>query len=91
LSAALTLERAGDGWLLAAGTDGIDGASDDAGALVDAWTCQRGRDGGFDPHVSLAAADSGSFLDASGDLVYTGATLTNVGDLVLGLRRGGER
>ena len=91
LSAALTLEHAGDGWLLAAGTDGIDGASDDAGALVDAWTCQRGRDGGFDPHVSLAAADSGSFLDASGDLVYTGATLTNVGDLVLGLRRGGER
>jgi hydroxypyruvate reductase len=91
LSAALALERVGDGWLLAAGTDGIDGASDDAGALVDAQTCQRGRDAGFDPHVSLAAADSGSFLDASGDLLYTGATLTNVGDLVLGLRVGGER
>jgi glycerate-2-kinase len=25
-------------------------------------------------------------LEASGDLLYTGATLTNVGDLVLGLR-----
>ncbi|HEX9207539.1 MAG TPA: DUF4147 domain-containing protein [Steroidobacteraceae bacterium] len=91
LSAALALERSGDGWLLAAGTDGIDGASDDAGAVVDAGTCRRGRDAGFDPHVSLAAADSGSFLEASGDLLYTGATLTNVGDMVLGLRRGGHR
>jgi glycerate 2-kinase len=91
LSAALALERRGDGWLLAAGTDGIDGASEDAGAVVDAGTCQRGRDAGLDPHVSLAAADSGSFLEASGDLLYTGATLTNVGDMVLGLRRGGHR
>lgn len=90
LSAALDLERTGDGWLLAAGTDGVDGASDDAGALVDAHTCDRGRDAGFDPHVSLAAADSGSFLEASGDLVDTGPTLTNVGDLVLAVRWGGE-
>jgi hydroxypyruvate reductase len=71
--------------LLAAGTDGIDGTSDDAGAIVDAGTCTRGRDAGFDPHVSLASADSGSFLEASGDLLHTGPTLTNVGDLVLGL------
>jgi hydroxypyruvate reductase len=91
LSAALALERAGDGWLLAAGTDGVDGVSDDAGALVDARTCERGRDAGFDPHVSLAAADSGSFLEASGDLLHTGPTLTNVGDLVLAVRWGGER
>ncbi|HXW10354.1 MAG TPA: DUF4147 domain-containing protein [Steroidobacteraceae bacterium] len=87
LAAAIEFERrpATPAALLAAGTDGIDGTSPDAGALVDAGTCLRGRDAGFDPHVSLASADSGSFLEASGDLLHTGATLTNVGDLVLGL------
>ena len=93
LAAALELERRGlpGASLLAAGTDGIDGASSDAGALVDAGTCQRGRDGGCDPNVSLARADSGTFLEAAGDLLHTGPTLTNVGDLVLGLRLGGHR
>jgi hydroxypyruvate reductase len=91
LSAACTLAGIGrDGvWLLAAGTDGIDGVTDDAGALVDAGTCRRGQDAGYDCHVSLDGADSGSFLEASGDLLHTGATLTNVGDLVVGLRWGG--
>ena len=90
LAAALAFEDsgAGDVCLLAAGTDGVDGASDDAGGIVDAGTCRRGREGGFDPHVSLAAADSGSFLEAAGDLLHTGATLTNVGDLVLALKSG---
>jgi glycerate 2-kinase len=94
LSAALGFEehRTSRAVLLAAGTDGIDGVTTDAGALVDAGTCMRGRDGGFDPQMSLASADSGSFLEASGDLLHTGATLTNVGDLVLALKDGqGER
>jgi hydroxypyruvate reductase len=92
LAAALELERRGlhDAHLLAAGTDGVDGASGDAGALVDDETCQRGRDAGCDPIVSLARADSGTFLEAAGDLLHTGPTLTNVGDLVLGLRLGGH-
>ena len=91
LAAALELERRGlhDAHLLAAGTDGIDGSSSDAGALVDVETCQRGRDAGCDPTDSLARADSGTFLEAAGDLLHTGPTLTNVGDLVLGLRLGG--
>jgi glycerate 2-kinase len=92
LAAACELERRGlhDTSLLAAGTDGVDGTSSDAGALVDAETCQRGRDAGCDPVVSLARADSGTFLEAAGDLLHTGPTLTNVGDLVLGLRLGGH-
>jgi hydroxypyruvate reductase len=91
LSAAIALERKPESKivLLSAGTDGIDGATTDAGAVVDSGTCNRGRDAGFDPQHSLAAADSGTFLDAAGDLVHTGATLTNVGDLVLGVNGGG--
>ena len=93
LAAALELERRAlhDAILLAAGTDGIDGASSDSGALVDSGTCQRGRDADCDPDASLARADSGTFLEAAGDLLHTGPTLTNVGDLVLGLRLGGHR
>lgn len=72
--------------LLAAGTDGRDGASEDAGAIVDGATAERARDAGFDPATALAAADSGRLLEATGDLVHTGPTGTNVGDVVLGLR-----
>lgn len=72
--------------VLAAGTDGRDGASEDAGAIVDGATAERVLDAGFDMAGCLAAADSGPPLEAAGDLVYTGATGTNVGDIVLGLR-----
>jgi hydroxypyruvate reductase len=72
--------------LLAAGTDGQDGASGDAGAIVDGETSARAADSGLDPAAVLLAADSGRLLEATGDLVYTGATGTNVGDIVLALR-----
>jgi hydroxypyruvate reductase len=93
LAAALEFERLQlqGAYLLAAGTDGIDGASDDAGALVDAGTCLRARDAGCDAYQSLARADSGTLLDAAGDLLHTGPTATNVGDLVLTLRDGWQR
>jgi len=73
--------------VLAAGTDGRDGASEDAGAIVDGETLQRAADCDMDPAVALAAADTGPFLEATGDLLYTGATGTNVGDIVLAFRR----
>jgi hydroxypyruvate reductase len=93
LGAACELERQpprGRAWLLAGATDGVDGNTGDAGALVDAGTCRRGRDAGYDPHVSLARADSGTFLEGAGALLHTGPTLTNVGDLVLTLRDDGK-
>jgi hydroxypyruvate reductase len=77
--------------LLAAGTDGVDGVTADAGAIVDAGTLERGLDAGLDARCSLMGADSGRFLEASGDLLHTGATLTNVGDLVLALNPGAAR
>ena len=72
--------------LLAAGTDGQDGASEDAGAIVDGATLERASDAGLDAAAALAAGDAGSLLEATGDLLDTGPTGTNVGDIVLALR-----
>jgi len=86
LAAARLLVGHDDLTLLAAGTDGTDGTTPDAGAVVDAGTLERGTVGGYDADDCLARADSARFLEASGDLVHTGPTGTNVGDLVLGLQ-----
>lgn len=70
--------------LLSAGTDGVDGVTDDAGAIVDGGTTRRGEDGsGATAAQALQAADSGGFLEAAGDLVHTGPTGTNVGDILV--------
>ncbi|MCU7807901.1 MAG: DUF4147 domain-containing protein [Candidatus Thiodiazotropha sp. (ex Semelilucina semeliformis)] len=86
LAAAVALAGSSDCYLLAAGTDGTDGATEDAGALVDGGTLGRGVLAGFDAAESLAAADAGRLLEASGDLITTGPTGTNVMDLVIGMR-----
>ncbi len=86
LAAAMVLQGNDDVWFLSAGTDGTDGPTDDAGALVDGGTIARGERGGRNAAQSLARADAGSFLEASGDLVQTGPTGTNVMDIMLGLR-----
>lgn len=87
LAAAQVLAGQDDVLLLAAGTDGSDGPTEDAGALVDGGTVARCRAGGQEPAQALAAADAGSALAASGDLLSTGPTGTNVMDLVIGWRR----
>jgi len=86
LSAAVGLDGAEGLYLLAAGTDGTDGPTEDAGALVDGNTVERGNLDGLVAADNLAAADGGSFLDASGELISTGPTGTNVMDLVIGLK-----
>jgi glycerate 2-kinase len=75
-----------DMFLLAVGTDGTDGPTADAGGLVDGETCARIACAGLDVDDCLRRAASGSALAAAGDLVHTGPTGTNVGDLVMGLR-----
>ncbi len=73
--------------LLAAGTDGSDGNTDDAGAIVDGGTLARASGAGFDVEDTLLGANAGPFLATAGDLLHTGPTGTNVGDLMIGLRR----
>lgn len=74
--------------LLALATDGIDGNCNDAGACVDGGTANRVRDAGMDPAALLQRADSNRALAASGDLVDTGATGTNVMDFVIAWKPG---
>ncbi len=70
------------GWrFLSAGTDGRDGPTDAAGAIVDGETTLRIRAAGGDPERLLADNDSHAALALSGDLLVTGATGTNVADL----------
>lgn len=87
LAAAQELRGRSDAWLLAAGTDGTDGPTPDAGALVDGNTVGRGEIEGLSAQAALRSADAGRFLEASGDLIHTGPTGTNVMDLMLGLKR----
>ncbi|MFV1962330.1 MAG: glycerate kinase [Acidimicrobiia bacterium] len=58
-------------------TDGIDGRTKSAGAIVDGATVDRGGD----PENSLRNFDSATYLNGTGDLIRTGPTGTNVADL----------
>jgi len=66
---------------LCAGTDGIDGNSPAAGAIVDSTTIERARRIGLDANDFLQRSDSYSFFVALGDAITTGPTGTNVRDL----------
>lgn len=81
LSAALRISGM-DGVVIASlSTDGIDGPTEAAGALVDGKTVARSKECGMDVKSSLAKNDSYSFLSKLGDLVFTGLTGTNVNDV----------
>ncbi len=82
LAAAGALADLPEGVVLASvGTDGVDGPTDAAGALADSTTVARARSAGASPDRALADNDSYAFFAAIGDLIHTGPTGTNVGDL----------
>lgn len=83
LAAALEMDGSESLLLLAAGTDGIDGNTEDAGALVDGNSVVRMREAGIDPRAALESANSNPALAVAGDVIHTGATGTNVGDIVI--------
>src|SRR5690606_32786926 len=82
LAAACVLEGAA-GLLLACASDGVDGKSPDAGALVDGQTTARIRQAGLSPQQALLRADSNRTLAAAGDVIHIGPTGTKVAEHVI--------
>ncbi len=78
----MAIELDGTGHTFAAlGTDGRDGPTDAAGAIVDGSSAAHLRSRGIDPVDALQRCDSHPALDAGELLIRTGPTGTNVGDL----------
>jgi glycerate 2-kinase len=67
--------------VLSAGTDGIDGNSSAAGAIVDGSTVERARARGLDPEAHRAAFNAFPFFQSLGDAIITGPTGNNLRDL----------
>ncbi len=80
LSAALALAGAPNIFGLACDTDGVDGAAEVAGAMIDPSTLVRAEKAGLDAALMLENNDSHSFFARIGNQVITGPTLTNVND-----------
>jgi hydroxypyruvate reductase len=82
LAAAYLLAQAGGAAVVASvGTDGIDGPTDAAGAIADSTTIGRAGAAGLIPGRYLSDNNAYAFFEALGDLIHTGPTGTNVGDL----------
>ena len=81
LAAALALDGCPGVLVATLATDGVDGPTDAAGAIVDGSTVARCRAQGLDPQAHLDANDVYPLFAALGDLIVTGPTGTNVNDL----------
>jgi len=69
------------------GTDGIDGPTDAAGAYADSTTLTRASRQVLDPDSFLADNNAYAFFQGLGDLIITGPSTTNVGDIQVVLFR----
>ena len=81
LAAAIALEGFGPATIFSAGTDGLDGPTDAAGAIADERTLARARDLNLDARAFLDNNDSYHFFGPLDALVKTGPTGTNVMDV----------
>ena len=85
LAAAIEMDGFENTHLLAAGTDGSDGMTMATGAVVDGLTVRRGAEKNLKANNYLEKADSNSFFKLTDSLITSGATGTNVMDLVIGI------
>jgi glycerate-2-kinase len=76
--------------LLSAGTDGTDGPTDAAGAIVDGETIKKAKSLGLNPEEYLSKNDSYNFFKETDSLLITGPTGTNVMDVQIVLVEQGE-
>ncbi len=72
--------------ILAIGSDGIDGPTDSAGAIVTGFTSKEGKKLGLEAKDFLQNNDSYNYLKKTNNLLFTGPTGTNVSDLIIGLK-----
>jgi glycerate-2-kinase len=87
LAAAIEIEGTNDIVILSLGTDGTDGPTDAAGAIVDGDSINRAKKLGLNSHEYLKQNDSYNFFKKLNDLIITGPTGTNVMDIRLVLIR----
>jgi len=85
LSVALSIQGLQNVLVASAGTDGLDGPTDAAGAVADGTTVMRAFRRGLDPGDFLENNDSYSFFKKLKDLIVTGRTRTNVKDITIAL------
>ena len=90
LAAACALAGVPERCVLAAGTDGVDGSSPAAGAVVDGATLDRAALRGRDATLALADNDSWGFFDGAPEAIVTGPSGTNVADVAFVLAAGGR-
>jgi glycerate 2-kinase len=87
LAAAIGIGGLDETVVISVGSDGTDGPTDAAGGIVDSQTVQRIKTAGLSAEISLEENDAYHALQASGDLIMTGATGTNVNDFAMVLCR----
>lgn len=85
LAAAIMLDGEAAMTVATFATDGVDGAADAAGAIVDGRTAALARQGGRDPELHLANNDSLRFFEGGHELLAPGPTGTNVNDVWIAL------
>jgi hydroxypyruvate reductase len=83
LAVAIDIAGLHDVAILSAGTDGTDGPTDATGAIADGGTLARAETLGLNAPAYLMNNDSYHFFEATGDLIKTGPTGTNVADIQL--------
>lgn len=83
LAAAVRLQKHPGITVLSAGTDGTDGPTDAAGAVVDSGTISRAESKTGDPEKYLEEFDSYNFFRKAGGHIITGPTFTNVMDIIV--------